>query len=425
VRLVNERVAPFVIKISFPVSPLRNRNFRWFFLGYSTSMLGTGMAPVGIAFAVLDLGGSATSLGLVLTASVAMTVICLVFGGVLADRFGRRAVMLGSDIARCGVAAAFAAVVILGHPPISLLIGLSAAEGAATGFFSPALIALVPELIENEKLHDANILIGLANNVGNIVGPAVAGTLVLVSSAGVVIALDAASFAVSALSLAMLQLKRSEPSGGQSMLQDLRSGWNAWRSRSWLWITDFKFALFNAVVYAPLLVLGPTIAKSRLGGPGAWGLILAAEGAGAVIAGVGIAGRRLPRPLQVVMLAQALWALLLVALAVPLPVPVIAGAAFVAGAGSAATFTAWNTTLQRNIPNELLARVGSYDFLASFILGPIGLSLVGPIASEVGNADLLWFGASWQLLSTIVILCLPQIRRFQDKPAREFAVRTR
>jgi MFS family permease len=407
------------MKLPFPGHPLRNRNFRWFFLGYMTSMFGSGMSPVGIAFAVLDAGGNASSLGLVLTASVSLTVICLLFGGVVADRVGRRAVMLGSDIVRCASTAVFAAAVFTGHPPLVLLVGLSAVEGAATGFFSPALIALTPELVDADLLFDSNILIGLANNIGNVAGPAVAGVLIVASNAGVVIALDAASFAVSALSLGILRIGSIRPEQGQSMLRDLRAGWDAWRSRTWLWLTDLKFALFNAIVYAPLLVLGPVIAKSRLGGADAWGLILAAQGIGAVAVGIAIAGRQLSRPLQVVILAQAAWALPLIGLAIPLPTPAVGAAALIAGAGSAVTFIAWNTTLQRNVPGELLARVGAYDFLASFALGPVGLAIVGPVASRTGSSALLWFGALWQLLSTVVVLGLPQIRNFRGRAAND------
>jgi MFS family permease len=228
------------------------------------------MAPVGVAFAVLDSGGSASGLGVVLTASIVATIACLVAGGVVADRFSRRFVMLSSDVVRCAAQCAFAGLVLAGHPPLLALAGLSAVVGAGTGFFSPALTALTREIVAADDLHDANVLVGLAKNVGVVGGPALAGALVTVTSSGAVVAIDAATYAVSVVSLAMLGLDRYVRASRHSMLDDLRHGWTAWRSRPWIWITDIKFALFNAIVYAPLLVLGPVIADRRLGGAAPW-----------------------------------------------------------------------------------------------------------------------------------------------------------
>lgn len=201
------------------------------------------------------------------------------------------------------------------------------------------------------------------------------------------------------------------------MLADLRQGWSAWRSRPWIWLTDIKFALFNAIAYSPLLVLGPVIAQHRLGGSASWGLILAAQGAGAVTVGLLLIGRRFARPLLVVNLAHAAWALPLAGLALPAPVPLIAVAAFLAGAGSATFLAVWTTTLQRNVPSALLSRVSSYDYLASFAIGPVGLAVAGPIAAVTGDSTLLWAGMAWQLISTGAMISLPPIWRFRDSPS--------
>lgn len=374
------------------------------------------MAPVGVAFAIIGTGGSAADLGLVLTASVTATIACLVLGGVVADRFGRRLVMLGSDALRFGAQGAFAGLVIAGHPPLWALAALSGAVGAGTGFFTPALTALTAEIVIGDDLHDANALTGLAKNIGAIGGPALAGALIAVSNAGVVVAVDAATYGVSVLSLALLSLPPAPATRRGSMLTDLRQGWTAWRSRPWIWLTDIKFALFNAIVYAPLLVLGPVVAQQHLGGAAAWGLILSAQGAGAVAAGIGLIGRRPRRPLLVVTMAHAAWALPLAGLALLLPVPAIAAMGFLAGMASAVFLAIWTTTMQRNVPPRLLSRVSSYDYLTSFAAGPIGLATVGPLAGHVGTATVLWAGAIWQLVSTAIAICLPQLRRFRDPP---------
>jgi len=160
----------------------------------------------------------------------------------------------------------------------------------------------------------------------------------------------------------------------------------------------------------------PSIAKHHLGGATPWGLILTAQDVGAIVAGLLLVGRRPTRPLALVTAVQAAWALPLIGLALLLPAWAIALGAFAAGIGSA-TFTAiWVTTLQRNVPHAVLARVSSYDSMTAFALGPIGLAIAGPIAARVGDATLLWIGAGWQLLSTLVVLALPQIRGFEDTP---------
>ncbi|HTU84688.1 MAG TPA: MFS transporter [Solirubrobacteraceae bacterium] len=396
------------------VGPLANSNFRRFYAGYATSLLGTGLSNVAVAFAVLDSGHDSSALGLVLTASVGMTIAFLLVGGVIGDRFSRRAVMLGSDVLRFAAQGAFAGLVLAGHPSTWSLALCAALVGAGTGLFSPTLTALTTEIIDAERLHDANVLIGLAKSAGVIAGPALAGALVVLTSAGVVVAIDAATYAVSVISLALLELPPVVNVKPQSLLAGLADGWGAWSSRSWIWITDIKFAFSNAIVLAPLLVLGPTIAKHHLGGAAAWGTILTAQGAGAVAAGLLLAGRRPRRPLVVITVAQAGWSLPVLALALLLPVPVIAAGGFLAGVGSATFLAIWTTTLQRNVPGPLLARVSSYDDLASFALGPIGLAFAGPVAASIGTTTLLAIGGGWQLLSTVLVLALPQTRTFGE-----------
>lgn len=390
---------------------LKERNFRLFYAGYATSLFGTGMAPVGVAFAVLDSGGSAAGLGLVLTAGVVAQILTLLAGGVAADRFGRRAVMLGSDAVRCAAQGGFAGVVLAGHPPLWALVALSAIGGAGTGMFNPGLIALTTEVAVGDRLHGANVLLGMAKNFGVFAGPAVAGALITVTSAGTVVAVDAASYAVSVISLALLRMGPAGGRGTDSMLAGLRAGWTAWRSRSWLWLTNLRTALFNLFVYAPFLVLGPAIAKARLGGAAPWGFILAGYGAGAVLAGFGLIGRRPARPLVVCHLVAAGWALPLAGLALGLPAPVVAAGAFVAGAGNAAGVSVWLTTLQHDVPRAVLARVSSYDFLVSYALGPIGYALAGPLAGVVGSGAVLGAGAVWQLAGSLIAVTLPPIRR--------------
>ncbi|MBO0835683.1 MAG: MFS transporter, partial [Actinobacteria bacterium] len=269
---------------------MRHRDFRNFYLGYSTSMLGTGMSRIALTFAVLESGGSATELGYVLAANVVPQVVFMIGGGVLADRLGRRSVMLVTDASRFGIQGILAASLFLGRPPLWEFVLLSALLSVGEGFFGPALGGLRADIAPHALLADANALVGVAQNAAAVLGPAIAGTLVAVTSPALVIALDAGSYGVSVLALASLRIP---PAGVrvQSPWRDLTDSWGVFRNESWLWIVTLQFTFFNLFTWAPYLLLGPILARAYLGGAQAWGIVTAAFAGGAVLGGVLMVGR--------------------------------------------------------------------------------------------------------------------------------------
>ena len=185
---------------------LRERNFRRFYAGYVTSLFGTSMSTVALAFAVLDGGGSAADLGYVFAAGVVPQVAFMLGGGVVADRIGRRPVMLAADLLRFAVQATLAVALLTSAPPIWLFVLLEGLLGTGEAFFTPALTALTPDIAPPARLSDANALLGVAQSAARVTGPAAAGILVAVTMPGVVIALDAASYGASVLALGLLRL---------------------------------------------------------------------------------------------------------------------------------------------------------------------------------------------------------------------------
>src|SRR6185437_6865909 len=157
------------------------RNFRIFFAGYSTSLLGTAMSRIALTFAVLDSGGTAADLGYVFAASVFPQVLIMIGGGVLADRVGRRPLMLVTDAVRLAVQATLAAALFTGRPSLWLFMSLSALLAVGEGFFSPALGGLRTEMVPPDNLPDANAMLSVANSTTTIVGPALAGLLIAVT----------------------------------------------------------------------------------------------------------------------------------------------------------------------------------------------------------------------------------------------------
>ncbi|HEY4703753.1 MAG TPA: MFS transporter, partial [Streptosporangiaceae bacterium] len=259
---------------------LAERDFRLFFTGYATSLVGAAMVPVALTFAVLQQGRSAEDVGYVLAAETVPLVILLLAGGVIADRLSRRAVMIGSDVARCASELLLAALLLTGSPPLWVFMVLAGVIGAGQAFFNPALTGLLPSVVSPARLQQANALRGVASSTAQIVGPAAAGLIVAAGGAGWAIAIDGATYAVSAVCLARLHLPAQAPPPRESFAAQLRTGWTEFRSRTWLWVIVVQFGLFGLLAYAPFMVLGAVIADRTLGGATAWGLILAAQGGG-------------------------------------------------------------------------------------------------------------------------------------------------
>ncbi|WP_424889153.1 MFS transporter [Streptomyces sp. XH2] len=389
---------------------LRERHFRLFFTGYATSLLGSSMASIALAFAVLRAGGGGTELGQVLAARILPLVVVLLAGGVVTDRLGSRRVMLAADALRCLTQAGLALALLGGPPHFGLLIVLVALWGAGEALFTPALDALVPRIAREESLQDANALLGVARSAASVAGPALAGVLTAVAGPSCVLALDAASYGVSIVALALLPGAGPRAAGGASFAAELREGWEEFRSRTWLWVTSAHVCLFNLFVWAPLLVLGPVVAERRLGGAAAWGLVMAVYGAGAVAGGAAVLGRRPRRPLLVATAATAAWSLPSAALATGRALPWICAAALAAGAGSAVCGTLYATATQQQVPPGALARVSAYGSFGAFVLGPAGLAAAGPVSVLVGTSGVLGFGAVWQLAAVAAVLALPAVR---------------
>lgn len=367
------------------------------------------MAIVALAFAVLEIGGSTSDVGLVLAAGAFPLVATVLAGGVVADRSSRRAVMVIADLVRVASQGAMAALLIAGVAEVWMLALMAAVTGAATGFFGPASTGLLPEVVLAEQLQPANGLRASAVSTGEILGPVFGGVLVAAAGAGWAIAIDAVTFAVSAVCLAMLRIPTRVAAEQGSFVADLREGWVAFRSRRWVWTFVLYFAMGN-LLWGAWNALGPIVAEHDLGGAAAWGTILAAVGVGA-LAGSLLATRVKPRrPLLPAALADGLFALPLAFMAAATSVPLIACGAALSGAGIALAISIWESTLQRHIPAESLSRVSSYDWFGSLAFNPLGLAVWGPVAAAIGISVSLWLAFGLAVVLTLALISVPDIR---------------
>ena len=397
---------------------LARPGFLKFYIGYSASLLGTAMSSVAIAFAVLGNGGTPTGLGVVLAANIVPMIAFTLGGGALADRLGRRPVMVAADAARCAAQGVLAAALYLSHPRLWLFVAAALVVGTGSAFFQPALSGLPVQLAPPERLGDVNALIAVAQPAGQVAGPALAGILIAATSPAAVVAADAASYAVSAIALAALRPPappgRPAPPGqprSRSLLRDLAEGWAEFSARAWLWVATVQFALFNLLTWGPYLVLGPVLARDYLGGARAWGVIVACYGGGAILGGLLALGRRPRRPLVVANLATLGFPLPPLALALHLPAAAVAAGALLAGLGSALGSALVATVEQRLVPPAVLSRVGAFNLVGAFAFGPVAFAAAGPVAAAVGARAVLGFGAAWAIFGTLVVSAVPAIRR--------------
>jgi MFS family permease len=395
---------------------LAERPFRLLFLARASSVVGDALIPVALAFAVLEVGGGASGLGVVLAAFTLARVALILAGGVWADRLPRRSVLIGCDVVR-GLVDAFTAVALLtGVMELWMFVVTASLFGAASAFFGPASTALVPATVSGERLQQANALLALTRRGADVFGPLLAGAIVVAAAPGWVFAIDAGTFAVSAFFLLRLRVDDRPTGRRSSFLGEAADGWREVRSRRWLGAGFVAFALGNLGV-AAFPVLGPTIAARELGGAHAWGLIVAGGAIGGIAGGIG-AYRWLPRrPLLVCFLVFPLASLPLLALAPPLPVLVIvaANAAFLFGISFGNAI--WETVLQQRIPGDQLGRVSSYDWMVSLVFMPIGYVLAGPLADAIGlEATLVGAAALIVAVDVSALLLVPELRSMRALP---------
>jgi MFS family permease len=374
------------------LAPLRTASFRWFFFGRAASLLGNAMAPIALAFAVLELTGEASDLGLVLAArSIPMAGLMLV-GGVIADRISRSRVLQVSHLGAAVTQGAVAVLLIGGGAELWMLIMLEFANGTLFAFSFPALQGAIPQVTERRHLQQANAMLAFGRNATMIVGPSIAGLLVVTVGSGWAIGYDAVSFAVAAYCMGRLRLPTEDRTERTSMLHDLRVGWSEFTSRTWVWVVVVAFGVLNMIHAGVWFTLGPAVAKDTIG-EGQWGLVISAEAVGFFVMSLILLRVSLRYPLRAGMIGVTALGLPMALLGLEPQVIALVATAFIAGAGGEIFGIGWQTAMHEHIPSDVLSRVWSYDAFGSFIALPIGQVLVGPLAALWGEREVVVAGA--------------------------------
>jgi MFS family permease len=392
---------------------LRERSFARYLAAVTISQLGTGMATVALAFAVLEFGG-ATDLGIVLLAREIPIVVFLLLGGVFADRVSRRNILVGCDLVKGLSQAMTAALFFTGTAEVWSVAVLQGLFGVAIAFSRPASLGIVREATSDARLQEANAFLQLSRSSLAVAGPAVGAVIVHAASPAWALAADAVTFLVSALLIASMRLAPAVRLAQTTVLRDLRDGWGEFRSRSWVVAMVVSFGLYQLAFFPAFYVLGPLVAKEELGGASAWGTVLALQAVGAIVGGVLALRVAVSRPLVAALVFVVPAGALLATLSVPLALAVIASTAFAVGAGQSISETLWATALQRNVPEHALSRISSFDWFGSVALNPIGYVIVGPLAGAIGVAETLAVAAALNLAATLGVLLVPSVRNLRS-----------
>jgi MFS family permease len=395
--------------------PLGRRDFRFLFLGRTTSFVGNAFANVALAFAVLDLTGSKADLGLVLAARAFPQVLFLLVGGIWADRLPRNRVMVLSNVASGVSQGAIAVLLLTGRAEVWQLAVLGAINGLSSAFFFPAASGIVPQTVPQRLLQPANAILRLGQNASWIGGAALGGLVVAATSPGVGIAVDAGSFFAAALLLALIHLPSTLKMEASNFFGELRDGWREFSARKWLWVIVLQFGFVNAVELGVQGVLGPAVAKEHLGGAAAWGLILTADAVGLVAGGLIMLKFRPRRLLLTATFGVLLTIPFLLGLAGPMPVVALIALAALAGIGTETFGIMWDTTMQQEIPQEKLSRVYSYDALGSWVLIPLALAVVGPVSELLGTRETILAATAISLIATLAVLFVRDVRTIERR----------
>ena len=392
--------------------PLGSRDFALLWTGMTVSLLGDGIYFVAIAWQVYELSNAPTALSIVGVAWTLPNVLLLLVGGVLSDRFERRRLMIVSDVVRAGAIGTIGVLSVTGQLELWHLLVLVAFYGAGEALFAPAFQAIVPELVPQEHLVQANSLDMLMRPLGaQLVGPAVGGILVAALGAGTAFLIDAATFGVSAVCLLAMRPRplppRTTELGVRTALGDLAEGFRFVRAHAWLWRTLVAAGVSLLFFFGPIQVLLPYIVKNELGGSSSdFGIALAAVGVGSILGAIVMGRRGVPRrQLTVMYLAWAIGIGLIAVIGIAGALWQIVLASIIRGIGATVGLVLWMTLIHTRVQRELLGRVSAFDWMMSLSLIPVSYALTGPIAEAIGARETL-VGAGLLGSAVIVVLLL-------------------
>jgi len=374
-------------------------NYRRYFFGQATSLVGTWMQMAAQSWLVLSLTGSAAALGVIVALQTLPVLLLAPYGGVIADRVDKRRLMIALQTAMGLQALALGLLTITGSVQIWEIGVLAVILGLNNAFENPARQSFVLEMVGADTLRNAVSLNSVQVNVARAVGPAVAGLLIATVGTGECFLINAASFVAVVGSLVSMERSTLHPTPpAPRAAGQLREGLRYARATPEIIVPLLMMTLVGTLAYEFQVSL-PVMARHTLhAGAEGYGFMTAAMGVGAIVGGLVVAarGRTGLRPVTIAVAAFAV-ALALAALAPTLPVELVALA--LVGAASVSFMSSGNSTLQLASDPAMRGRVMALWFVALQGTTPIGGPLIGAIISLAGARTGLGVGALACLLA--------------------------
>ncbi|MFJ7078443.1 MFS transporter [Streptomyces sp. NPDC098781] len=390
-------------------TPLRNAAFRRFVTASLISATGSAMAPLALAYSVIEQGGGAGELGVVLATNTVPTVVFLLMGGVLADRVSRSRLLFLGNLLAAVAQGALAVTVATGRATTTSIAVCGFVAGTAVALTVPATQGAVAQIVPAGQLQRANALLRLPTNAVKVVGPAVGGVVVAFSGPAWALSWDALTFAVAAFLLLGLRLEAPVAVGGA--LGDLRDGWTGFWSRTWLWTYTVAGTVLVAAWLAGFQLLGPVVAAEEYAGARDWGLVQGAFAAGLLLGSV-VCLRWRPYRLLAVAVASGLpMALPLLAMGWGLPLPWLLLTVLLAGVGLDVAIVSWTTTFQLYVPQRELGRMSAFNSVGERLAIPLGYLLTALAAGRWDNGTVLVACATLLVAAVVLNLCVPDVYR--------------
>ncbi|MGW4647060.1 MFS transporter [Kitasatospora sp. NPDC004289] len=391
-----------------------SRNFRLYFGARSAGLLGHTMLPVAVSAGLIGSGHGLGSVGLALGSMTAPFAGLVLFGGVLSDRFTARRMMIGADLANLVTRVLMAVLFFQGVDRLWQLCALMAVAGAAAAMFQPGAASTVPLVARD--VQGANGVLRAAEAVTALLGPALAGLLVGAAATGWVMVIAAATYGISACGLFALRLGPAPATpAGDSLWGNLVAGWHEFRSRSWLWGTIVVWMFYTLFATGPLLPVAAGVLVPAYGSA-SFGLVTCALALGTVCGGL-LAVRLKPvRPLAAGALALLVYPLYPFGIVLGWGVPALVVAQVLVGTGVTFWGVMWATSVQTQVPGEVLNRVHAYDVAGSVCMLPVGSALAGPAAAAFGPGAVLAAVGTAGLMVAGALLTTRPIRELRRVP---------
>jgi MFS family permease len=398
------------VKLFEPGSLWSFKGYRFFWFSNTIFVLGASAFPIALAVAVLDAGGTATSLGLILGARVLSGVVFAPFAGVWADRLPRRNVMIGADLFR---SALVVAMIFVSTPTMPhVLLGLAVFfMGAGDAFGAAAAGAIIPSLVPDEKLPAANVARGIVVKGASIVGPGIGGASVFLVGARFTFIFTAVAFVLGTYFLSKIKEDiNGDKREQEPFLTELREGLRTVRDIPWIGAFILMVSVQLMVVIAAETVLLPVISRREFDSNTPFALAAAAFSVGGILSALLCIKIKVKHEGYVSIFVWMFIVIAPLSLAFPVSGTFIVVAYLFAGFSVGPWEAWWSSAVQREVPQHLQGRVFSIDHMGSAGLMPLGMALIGPAVTLFGEKELLIGASIFHVLISFAILGVPGVK---------------